>query len=305
MFKYLTFSLIILIAVGGCKQDDINPKSISDVINDNPDFSILNSAIKYAGYQDAFKTSQLTLFAPNDAAFKASGYADASAVTSLPIEKVRAILSYHLFPKKILSNTVNEGTQDLKMFSNETAYFAKNIKGLSINGALVGTSDIVASNGVLQQIDKVIIPPTQSLEQLVKANPNLTLFAQAVIKAGTANQDIQKLLTSGTAFTIFAPNNKAMEAIGYSEVGIKNATPNLLATVLLYHVAEGRFFISNLATNSQIPVWGIPGRNIIIIKSDPTGLQVRGAGPSVANVIPPSILATNGVLHVVDKALVP
>ena len=300
----LSFVLLALIIVS-CKQDDIKPQSVSDILTDSPDFSILNSAVKYAGFQDAFKTSQLSLFAPNDAAFKASGFADASAVTSLPIEKVRALLSYHLFTQKITSKNLNEGEQEIKMFSKETAYLAKNIKGVSVNGVVVSTTDIEASNGVVHSIDKVITPPTQTLEQLVKANPNISLFLQAVTKVSLTNPDFQKLLTSSTAFTIFAPNNKAMEAIGYSEVGIKNTPPSLLGTVLLYHVAQGRFFISNLATNSQIPVWGIPNRVIIIIKSDATGLQVRGAGPTVANVNPPSLLATNGVLHVVDKALVP
>ena len=68
----LSFVLLALIIVS-CKQDDIKPQSVSDILTDSPDFSILNSAVKYAGFQDAFKTSQLSLFAPNDAAFKASG----------------------------------------------------------------------------------------------------------------------------------------------------------------------------------------------------------------------------------------
>ncbi len=301
----LLFSAIFVLS---CKQDDIKPQSIADLLNDNNDFSILNSAVKYAGYQDAYKTGTLTLFAPNDAAFKASGYVDVSAVTSLPIDKVRALLNYHLLPQKSASKNINDGDgQELKMFSKELAYLSKNSKGLSVNGVMVSTADLDASNGVVHVLERVIAPPTATLEQLAKQNPNLTLFLLAVAKAAASNPAIQTSLSSSSVFTVFAPNNKAMEAVGYNEAGIKNANGSLLATLLLYHVAQGRFFTTNLSTNTQLPVLGAPNRTITVVKSDATGAQVRGTGNGVnaANLTPPSLMATNGVLHVIDRVLLP
>jgi uncharacterized surface protein with fasciclin (FAS1) repeats len=289
-----------------CKTDpEPNPKSVSEVINETADLTVMKAAIKYAGLEDALKTSQLAVFAPSNAAFKAAGFADANAVTSQPVDKIRALLFYHIFDLKASSATIkDEDGQELKMLNGVVAYLSKNGKGVSVNGALVPITDLKASNGAVHILDKIVVPPTQTLEQLIRANPNLTLFVEALNRVSTINPTIAASLSSNAnALTVFAPTNAAFETLGYTSQGIQRANPTVLSSVLLYHIAQGRYFSTNLTSNNQFKVSG-GSYSLLVVKSDATGLILKGAAStSNTNVIATNFMATNGVLHVVDKVL--
>jgi uncharacterized surface protein with fasciclin (FAS1) repeats len=296
----------LLLIIISCKTDpEPNPKSVSEVINETADLTVMKAAIKYAGLEDALKTSQLAVFAPSNAAFKAAGFADANAVTSQPVDKIRALLFYHIFDLKASSATIkDEDGQELKMLNGVVAYLSKNGKGVSVNGALVPITDLKASNGAVHILDKIVVPPTQTLEQLIRANPNLTLFVEALNRVSTINPTIAASLSSNAnALTVFAPTNAAFETLGYTSQGIQRANPTVLSSVLLYHIAQGRYFSTNLTSNNQFKVSG-GSYSLLVVKSDATGLILKGAAStSNTNVIATNFMATNGVLHVVDKVL--
>ncbi len=290
----------------GCKTDsELNPKSVSEVINENKDLSIMKAAIKYAGLDDALKTSQLVVFAPSDAAFKAAGFADANAVTSQSVDKIRTLLFYHISDLKAASSVIkDEDGQEIKMLNGVVAYLSKNGKGVSVNGNLASVTDLVASNGAVHVLDKIITPPTQTLEQIIKTNPNLSLFAEALTRVSAINPTILASLgANANVLTVFAPTNAAFETLGYTSQGIQRANPTVLSSVVLYHIAQGRYFSTNLTSNTQFKVSG-GSYALLVVKSDASGLVLKGAASaSNTNVISTNFMATNGVLHIVDKVL--
>ncbi len=303
---FLPCFVILSLTIDSCKTDtELNPKSVAEIINENKDLSIARAAIKYAGLDDALKTNQLAVFAPSDAAFKAAGFVDANSVVSQPVDKVRALLFYHIFDLKAANSTIkDEDGQELKMLNGAVAFLSKNGKGVSVNGISATVTDLKASNGAVHILDKVIVPPTQTLERIIRANPNLSLFVEALNRVSALNPTIAASLNSNAnILTVFAPTNAAFETLGYTSQGIQRANPTVLSSILLYHIAQGRYFSTNLTSNTQFKVSG-GSYSLLVVKSDATGLVLKGAASaSNTNVVGINFMATNGVLHIVDKVL--
>ena len=105
----IAFAVLSIIAVS-CNEDnnDGNPpaQSITDIVVGDPNFSILEAAVVKAGLADALATTNpLTVFAPDNAAFNASGITEAT-IASLPVSAVDSILKYHVLGAFVTSTSV-------------------------------------------------------------------------------------------------------------------------------------------------------------------------------------------------------
>ena len=161
--KSLSISIITSLAILGTSvfSKDSN-KDIVDTAVSNGSFKTLAAALGAAGLVDTLKgDGPFTVFAPNDEAF---AKLPAGTVETLlkpeNKQKLVSILTYHVIPgevksgdiggKKIAVKTVQG--QDIKVNATEA---------VMINDAKVAMADIVASNGVIHVIDKVILPPKE------------------------------------------------------------------------------------------------------------------------------------------------
>lgn len=121
-------------------------------------FNTLVAAVKAADLVETLSgEGPFTVFAPTDAAFAAL---PAGTVESLLLpenkDKLVAILTYHVVPAKVLAKDVKAG--EAPTVNGQTATIAITDGGVSIEGANVIKTDVVASNGVIHVIDKVILP---------------------------------------------------------------------------------------------------------------------------------------------------
>jgi len=158
--------------------------------------------------------------------------------------------------------------------------------------AHVNPADIVAINGVVHVIDKVVLPPT--IVDIAKGSSNHTMFVAAVVKANLSDT------LSGTGpFTVFAPTDKAFT----DALNTLNLTQEQLlekgdlADILKYHVLNGKIMSKDLKA-IQSP-GTVQGTEVTITKD---GSTVNFAG---ATVNPADIVASNGVIHVIDKVVLP
>jgi uncharacterized surface protein with fasciclin (FAS1) repeats len=94
--------------------------------------------------------------------------------------------------------------------------------------------------------------------------------------------------------TIFAPSNAAFQAIGSAVGSLSTAQ---LANILEYHVINGTVGYSTLLTNESIPT--VAGKNVTITIEDGSVFV------NSAKVIVPNVLVANGVVHVIDKYVLP
>lgn len=252
-------------------------------------------------------SANLTVFAPTDAAFNTLavrlGFTDANAlVNALPANTLASILTYHVLPtRKSAADLAAGGASQATLynFGGSAAALALNttsgvrITDAALTQASVTTADVQATNGVVHVVDKVLVPPgVLTVVQMAQANPAFSSLVAAVGSAGLAGT-----LSGAGPFTVFAPTNDAFSAAAGT---VATLTPAQLTTVLTYHV------LGSQVLSSQIP-FGTPVNTVagqtLTINSNPLRITDKTATP--APITATDIRASNGVIHVIGKVLIP
>jgi len=296
------FSLLII----SCKKDEdtTEPKSsnIKDEISTRADLTLLNSSLQKANLTSKFDSAgSFTIFAPTNDAFAASKI-DATLIGSLTADQIRNIVLYHTFNSKYLETDLPSGPNaKITTASGDSVFVTKNSSGVYLNGVKVQTTNLVLSNGVLQTVSKVLIPPVGNLVQSIIADTTFTYLAAAVVRASEGGVNVAAVLSNGGIYTVFAPTNQAFRDAGFATVNdINEADANVLASILTYHVLGGRVFSSDLTEGAQ-PITLEGGALTVSLLG---GATVKGTGNSTAsNIVGTNIMASNGVIHVIDRVL--
>ncbi|MDJ1484863.1 fasciclin domain-containing protein [Cytophagaceae bacterium YF14B1] len=336
---FLPFRTVLMIAsltlfVMSCKDDDDDNTSdgqtVLQIAVANNDFDVLEAAALKAGSSITnvlSSSSKITVFAPTDAAFisylGATNEADAiTRVNALTSAQAADLLSYHVLNSEIKAAAVPAGPNaevtTLRSGANNKAYVTKSGSTVSINGATVTTADVQATNGVIHIINQVLYPPAGNLVETASANTNFELLVAAVTKA-----DLAADLSGSNPLTVFAPTDSALLATlravlgnpNLTEADAKAAIPTLtdtseplnvptLKNILLYHVVSGRNYSAQL-TAGAVPT--LLTNNSVTVALPSGGVTVTGSGNggSAAKVVMANITTTNGVIHVIDRVLLP
>lgn len=146
------------LALAGCASTPA-PKTIADTAAATPSLSTLNKLIADAGLTETLRgAGPYTVFAPTDEAFKAVPAKTMDALAK-DKEQLKAVLLYHVAPLKLMAADVQPG--DVKTVQGANVAVSKAGTFVTIDEALVTQADVVASNGVVHVIDKVLIPPVK------------------------------------------------------------------------------------------------------------------------------------------------
>lgn len=293
----LLFVTISLLSIS-CDKDDepSGPASIAGIVSSNPDFSILNAAVTRAGLGSALSSGTLTVFAPDNAAFGASGIT-AATVNSLPVPTLDSILKYHVLNTVVGSTNVPVSDAVTTLLGN-SLFASRNTNGVFVNGIKVKSADVPASNGVIHVISKVLFPPTKSIAQIVSTDTSFSLLLAAVTKAGLAGA-----VSGPGKFTVFAPTNAAFRAAGFNTVAdINAASTDLITTVVRYHVITTNVFASDLTDG--LTTASLQGGNLTV-NLTPVRVKITSSTKPSSNVVAADVVATNGVVHVIDRVLLP
>ncbi len=290
----------VLVSTTSCKDDDpvAQPQTINDIVNTNADFTILKAAVSKAGLNAALSTGTLTVFAPDDAAFAASGVTLAT-INSLSAADLANILTYHVVAANVTAANV-PASDTVKSLQGKNLYASKNANGVFVNGSRVKTADIAAANGTIHVISSMLTPPTQTIAEIATATPDLSLLLTAVVKANLAGA-----VSSAGKYTVFAPTNAAFAAAGFPDAASINAAPDAtIAAVVSAHVLGTNVFASDLINAATVNTIA-PGVTLTVGTS-PASVKITGSSSAVSNIIVPSgvnIIATNGVVHLIDRVL--
>ena len=135
------------------------PKTIAQTVAATLELSTLTRLLQDAELTETLQgTGPFTVFAPSDAAFKAVPAATMAALAS-DKARLKAVLSYHVVPGALASADVKNGP--LKTVQGGNVVLYKSGTFLTVEEALVTTADVRARNGVIQVVDKVLIPPAR------------------------------------------------------------------------------------------------------------------------------------------------
>jgi transforming growth factor-beta-induced protein len=281
----------------------VPPKpDIVDTAVANGSFTVLAAALTKAGLVDALKgEGPFTVFAPTDDAF-------AAALKALGITKeellARAdladILKYHVVAgSAVMSKDLKDGEQKVKTLqgSDLSVTVADGKVTLNDGKATVVTADLACSNGVIHVIDAVVLPPQQKdIVDTAVANGSFTVLAAALTKAGLVDA-----LKGEGPFTVFAPTDDAFAA---ALTALGTTKEELLARadlgkILQYHVVGGSAVMSKDLKEGE--------QKVVTLEGSELNVKVASGKVMVndATVIAADVEASNGVIHVIDKVLLP
>jgi transforming growth factor-beta-induced protein len=273
------------------------PMSITEHAIANPAFSSLTAAVVKAGLAEALKDQEAvyTVFAPVNAAFETFLSDLQVGLDDLTADDLSPIILYHALDGFIPAADVSSG-----YFGTLSTAFERNISvkvdaegGVMLNGgSQVVATDVVATNGIIHAIDAVITPPT--VVDVALQNSNFSILVEAVVKA-----DLAEALSGDGPFTVFAPTNSAFEALfsALEVTGVADLTKEQLIPILLAHVVSANAASDGLS-NGNVPT--LNDTKTIAVNID-NGVVIDGS----VNVILADVQASNGIVHVIDKVILP
>ena len=234
-----------------------------------------------------------TVFAPTDDAFAAAGIDLTTFDTDEENATLVDILTYHVYAGSVEVAEVTDG-MTATMLNGDDATFTVTNESVMIGDATVTMADVMASNGIIHVIDKVLMPPADLVDipTVAQGTGIHDSLVAAVIQA-----ELLSTLQGEGPFTVFAPTDDAFAAAGVDLAALDNDEGKAaLTNILLYHVVSGT--VPSSAVTDGLVAAAVNGDDLTFTVGD--GVMVNDA-----NVILADVMASNGIIHVIDKVLIP
>jgi uncharacterized surface protein with fasciclin (FAS1) repeats len=237
-----------------------------------------------------------TVFAPTDQAFTDAGIDLDSFSTDEEIATLADILTYHVVAGSVLSTDLEDKTTTTAVNGDSLA-FAVDADGVMVNDANVVSADVLASNGVVHVIDKVLMPP-------IEIEPDIPTVAartgvHTALVAALTQADLVTTLQGDGPFTVFAPTDDAFAAAGIDLTTFDTDEEiAALVDILLFHVYSGAVNAADVTD----------GLTVTMVNGDEATFTVSTDGTVMvgdATVTSADVIASNGVIHVIDEVLMP
>ena len=296
------FTLGLLAACGG--DDDSHTPTVLQTAAADARFSTLVEAVQAAGLTDTLAgPGPFTVFAPTNDAFAALlaelGVTKAQLFADTAL--LRTVLTYHVISGDIRAAQVPLGKAVTTVQGGIFKVDAVG-SGLVVTDGRNRTSNIVitdlaASNGVIHVVDRVLLPADKTVLQTAQSLPQFSLLVEAVQAAG-----LEETLSGAGPFTVFAPTNDAFVALLAELNTTKDALfadTALLTRVLTYHVLAARALKADVPVGTAITT--VEGGTFTV---DAT-LTITDANARTSAIVATDVLASNGVIHVIDTVLLP
>lgn len=327
MKKYLRSQSILLLSffalmAVSCLSDDNGgiqrpQENIADVVRTIDDLSLLESALERADLaSDLEALGSFTLLAPTNAAFTTFLESnDFPNIDAIPVDVLRQVLLNHILAGEFRSTNLIGQSGYVETFADgpitdtRINMFVNGTDGIGFNNmakVAQGGRDIAASNGSIHIVDGVIELPT--LATFVLADTNFRDLETA-LTAATPSVDYIMLLSETGLLTLFAPLDNAFDTLLSDNPdwnSLDDIDEDLLNAVLAHHVIGGANIVStDIEDNEESPAtmegdiltFTVTGNNTILITD--------GSGNTDTAVTAADIQASNGVLHVINRVMIP
>ena len=238
-----------------------------------------------------------TVFAPTDAAFEAAGVDLTAYTTDEDNQTLAGILTYHVLSGAVYAADVTDGLS-VATVNGANLSFTVADGVVTVGDATVTTADVPASNGVIHIIDAVLMPPAPAPTLDIPATAQSTGVHTALV-AALSQAGLVETLQGDGPFTVFAPTDQAFTDAGIDLASFDTPEENAtLVDILTYHVYAGA--VASSAVTDGLSVNMVNGDKATFSVSAEGAVMVGGATVTTADVE-----TTNGVIHVIDKVLMP
>jgi len=312
-------------AMPGCRKINYSMNTTSDVnivgyLDKYPDsFSLFRQILdrtETADFLNAY--GSYTCFAPTNSGVQTwLSKIGASSVEAADINKLKDMVKFHLLTDTITTGAFKDGKLPVPtMFGQFLVTGVSNEGGTSsytINRqALVTQSNIKVGNGIIHQINNVLVPATLSIMQQLQAKPEYSIFVQAITDMhydsllNTVDAD-----TSKRWMTVIAESNKALADSGitsYQQLKTRymHATPDgntdSLHMYVRYHILTGIKFLGDIINSpahqtmepQEVITTQLIGSDVVLNQIEFNGVLEKGV---ILNRSASDNAATNGVWH--------
>lgn len=269
-------------------------QTVMSIIANSPAHTILEEAILAAELDGTLSgEGPFTVFAPSDDAF--DGLPDGALDLILAnTEQLTDLLLNHVHSGNVLSTDLSDGMMVSTLNDTELTV---SIDGMTvmIDFATVTQADLIASNGLVHVIDKVLLPDfgqeDTTVYSIIKASPIHTTLEAAIDTA-----ELGETLSGDGPFTVFAPTDDAFDALPAGALDDLLADIPLLTEILLHHVHSGNVLSTDLSDGMEVPTLN---DDVLVVSIDAGNVMI-----DISTVIQPDIVASNGVVHVINAVLV-
>ncbi|CAN9501852.1 unnamed protein product [Ophioblennius macclurei] len=235
-----------------------------------------------------------TMFAPSNEAWDdLNPEMRAALVSNVNIELYNA-LHFHMVNRRLLTKDMKDGMTFTSMYNDLGLHINHYSNGIvTVNCARIIHGNQVATNGVVHVIDRVISAVGNTIKDHLEASDELTSFSTAALAS-----DLMEKLGQPGHYTLFAPTNEAFEKLGpgYLERILENK--EIISALVKYHMLNSVQCAEAIMAGS---VYETEEGSTIEIGCDGNSLTVNG----IKMVLKKDIVASNGVIHLIDQVLVP
>lgn len=261
-------------------------------------------ALNVTGMFDVIEQRNYTVFAPTDEAFNTyEPLQDASLrivrVSPESVNSVTSVLSDivsgHLVPGLIRTNDFVDDQLYETSLKVRTIRLNKYIMYpqpiLTANCVPLLNADVMTTNGVVHVVERVLPTTQQTLEELVLQHPQLTIFATVAHRLG---------LSQSGSFTLFAPSDDAFHRLNTELRNRLLSAGDCELEILRQHILPHVVCSASVTPGFRVRTENLGGRFVTLSHAveDSDLLVVDGA-----NTTDTDVMATNGVLHIVDDVL--
>ncbi len=265
-------------------------------------FKTLLSLLIAADLDDALKgDGPFIVFAPTDDAFAKLPKGTVNDLLK-PENKgmLTAILTYHVIPKKsafAFENVPPHSSYEFKTLNGASVKVTPGDGASRVNESKILTPNVACSNGSVQVIDAVLLPPAVKRNTIPAVAEKAGQFKTLLAALSVA--ELAGVIDGDGPFTVFAPTDEAFAKLpkGAVEKLLKPENRKQLVSLLKYHVVAGKLSAKELVRADGVKT--LEGGRVSV------GISGGRVTINKAGVIASDVGADNGVIHVIDEVLTP
>ena len=305
--KTFALALFATVWLAGCGDDDDNTTTdpalnVVELAERETQLTTLADAIDQADLEDALSDdgTPITVFAPNNSAFAdyLAANPDVNSLDDIPDDVLADVLRYHVVPGINLASDLTAGSLNTLLAGQTIAVTEDN--GVVLNGTTrVVRADIRASNGVIHIVDGVLRVAAEepgTIAEIASDTDDLSILVDALKRvpalldaAGDAEADLTVFAPTNDAFTAFLEEDDRFDDLA-------SIPDEVLTSVLQYHILAGAKLAADL------------GETETTLNDEAISISTTDDGVFInedVKVTSPNIEASNGVVHLIDKVLLP
>lgn len=268
-------------------------QNVADMVLNDGRFSVLAEILEKSGYINVLRTLQesITILAPSDEAFQKLPESRREKIIN-DREARLALLQNHVIPHVICESAIT-GEHRVRTISNNKLMFNCDIQGAYVENTKLRGNFNLGKNGIIHMIDDVLLPDrAKNLVELAESR-NLVTFVELVKKAG-----LEETLSHTGDYTFFVPDEAAWYSLDSQVLNEARRDMDMAGQLVRFHGSYGRHLTNAITDNQAI---------MSLDEENPVRLQVwrRALGVEDAKITERDIEAQNGVIHIINKVIMP